>query len=1343
MATRNGRARRRRWPWLALGVLALLAATYLLRASLVAPWLTARLASKLRAEQGLELSVGRVGGDWLSSLTLADVRVEQLDGSLLLAVRECAVRFSLLGLATDGLAGVEQVSVSGLDLRYDPERRAAREPSAREPVAFAWPERWPALRLEDARVALSLGGERSLELEGVVLESSDGERWVARAARAAFASPETRWPAAACALAGRFAAGRLELSQLELDGRSVLRRGLLDLREIAARKLAWDVALTPAFGELASSGSLVADQLAAGLTLANGEGSALRALFPPLARQVWSGTLDAEARIDARLVAGGELEIAVRAAARDGDVLGQRFERLATELVVTRTGVALSRLDVRRGADRVVAHDLIVPFDLDAGGIRGRIELDTADVPGLVGKPELGADVPTHQVHLAATVTGTGVVIDGGRVTTASGVLELDAGKVTLGATRERWLADAQVELSGRADFADLSELGGALGREGWCGSARGRFELRGGLESPEGLLDLEGGNVEIEGRSFGDVQVSARVDRELVRVSRAMARGAWGELELAGELNHRTRRLAGVSVDARLVLPVPWVPPFARAGEVEVSARLDGALDAPHAEFVLSARGVDLGASRIEGLDARGVWQGTSVRFDHLAARAFGLQVVATGELSSLDWRAPYLLVLESLHAEREGRSLDLITPVDLRLGEGSLDFDHAHLAGDAGRWIAACHVSRESLALELELVELSPLGLLDPFLPAGVDLDGLRGKLQLLREGERLTCAVDLTVERARLQPDGRQYSLVARGLYDDHRLALERLELAEGERRVLSLSGTAPLDPFGDSPFAPGELELQARLAIQHFEELPERLRPPGAEPRGQLEADLDLAGTWRAPRGRLALRACELELDGVGALAGRRIGPCEIDLELEFDERVRLRRCSIVDPGRARAELAGEVDFAPRVLDWLESGPPLAADVGLDLVASAAIDDLSFLRRIVPELGRVGGRAAAELAIGASLAAPTWSGGLRIADGELRFESDLPKLANLAAEIEFRGYVARVRSLSGTLGSGPFQASGTVELSKPEPHFDLRLDGQEILLARAEDLRLRADAKLSVVGPPGRLRIGGELNLRDGRYTKNFELLDRFSGRSPSSRPTTRRGFVLPSIARGPFAQAEFAVEVRAAESLRVYNNVLRASLRPSLRLRGTGAAPLLSGSIFLESARINLPTSTLRIDSGTITLPEQVPIVPTLKLRGETRVAGYDVAVSLDGPYDDPIVFSSTPPLSQAELVVLLLTGQPPADSFAANSGRAAQTFAVYLGQDVIARWFGDEEGESLVERFEWQQGREMTESGGQTMQVSLRLTADEDEARRVIYLRGEKDVYDRVNFGVKFLFRLR
>jgi translocation and assembly module TamB len=373
------------------------------------------------------------------------------------------------------------------------------------------------------------------------------------------------------------------------------------------------------------------------------------------------------------------------------------------------------------------------------------------------------------------------------------------------------------------------------------------------------------------------------------------------------------------------------------------------------------------------------------------------------------------------------------------------------------------------------------------------------------------------------------------------------------------------------------------------------------------------------------------------------------------------------------------------------------------------------------------------------------APRFDGVLGIQDGELRLVADVPTLSGLQARIVFSGDDARLEQLEGELGAGSFAITGEVRGLMHDPTLDLGFRGRSILVTRREGLRVRADADLAIDGPLSALVVRGEMRVRDGRYTTNFDILDRLRGEDRNRATDEVAGFDLPSIRRGPLASAEFDVVVRSEEPFRVANNILRTGLRPDLRLRGTGANPELYGEVFVDPGRLFLPAGTMYLKGGAITLPRDSPIVPRLELTGEARMAGYDIRLRVSGPYDHPIVtLSSTPQLTNSDLTLLVITGRLPQSTGVASQQDTAQNVAVYFGQDLISRWLTndeDEDSESLLERIEWQQGQEVTQNGGRTASVGVRLSTGDPTARRAIYLRGEKDVYDRINYGVRVLFR--
>lgn len=82
--------------------------------------------------------------------------------------------------------------------------------------------------------------------------------------------------------------------------------------------------------------------------------------------------------------------------------------------------------------------------------------------------------------------------------------------------------------------------------------------------------------------------------------------------------------------------------------------------------------------------------------------------------------------------------------------------------------------------------------------------------------------------------------------------------------------------------------------------------------------------------------------------------------------------------------------------------------------------------------------------------------------------------------------------------------------------------------------------------------------------------------------------------------------------------------------------------------------------------------------------------------------------------------------------------------ATYLGRTMLGRVLGEEStesGESILDRFDLVLGQAVTRKGEETIEASFRLRDNLLGERDTLYLRGEKDIYDAYNLGVRIVFR--
>jgi translocation and assembly module TamB len=167
---------------------------------------------------------------------------------------------------------------------------------------------------------------------------------------------------------------------------------------------------------------------------------------------------------------------------------------------------------------------------------------------------------------------------------------------------------------------------------------------------------------------------------------------------------------------------------------------------------------------------------------------------------------------------------------------------------------------------------------------------------------------------------------------------------------------------------------------------------------------------------------------------------------------------------------------------------------------------------------------------------------------------------------------------------------------------------------------------------------------------------------------------------------------------------------------------------------------------MEVVSGVLQFGSGEPLRPDMTLTSEMSVARYDVRATATGTLDElEITLSSTPPLPQDDLWVLVLTGQAPTDRWQDRSSQAMESLAVFLARDTLVRWFtdGPGDGEGLLDRFEIDVGAQPSQTGQTTGRVLFYLKPRSRRATRETYLSAEIDQYDRVNYALGIVFRPR
>ena len=556
---------------------------------------------------------------------------------------------------------------------------------------------------------------------------------------------------------------------------------------------------------------------------------------------------------------------------------------------------------------------------------------------------------------------------------------------------------------------------------------------------------------------------------------------------------------------------------------------------------------------------------------------------------------------------------------------------------------------------------------------------------------------------------------------------------------ERNQLSLTGFLPYDPMAEEPLLDGELVLEGHIDFPALEDIGFLLEPLGIG-RGSVAMDLDLTGSWKQPVGHVLLQVEGLEPPD--KMREYVESPVNITVDLAAQRDSIVLKSASLESVEYSAKANGSWQHGLTVRELLQNyKAELKGEVSAD--ATVKLKDLNFLRKKLPWIRRLEGDMQGEIHLAGPISKPSMKGTFSVKDGEVSHTFNFPKLSEVNLQGEFDGHSISIKNMQAEVGGSPANLNGRINRDKETVDVSLQIEGKNVLLFRNNDMRLRGDVQLDISGPLERLVVKGTTGLTGGYYTRNIDFLGMIGS---SSAPVSEGVSFLFSFPDPPLKNAILDIRITTIEPFRIRNNLIRGVLRPELSLKGTGELPFLVGTVYIDPSRVILPSGRLQVQSGLLRFLEREPDRPQLDLLAQSKVLGYDINVVTRGPIDDPVItLSSSPSLPNDELLLLLLTGQPPKDTAVGGAQNKGSTnVMVYLGRDFLNKWLEEEPGasdESILDRFELDFGRNITKSGEQTVEATFRLSEYTTGRGKMYYLTAEKDKYDAYNYGMRLVFR--
>ncbi|HEV8198550.1 MAG TPA: translocation/assembly module TamB domain-containing protein [Candidatus Polarisedimenticolia bacterium] len=464
-------------------------------------------------------------------------------------------------------------------------------------------------------------------------------------------------------------------------------------------------------------------------------------------------------------------------------------------------------------------------------------------------------------------------------------------------------------------------------------------------------------------------------------------------------------------------------------------------------------------------------------------------------------------------------------------------------------------------------------------------------------------------------------------------------------------------------------------------------------------GLPERHVTLSGKVEAREGvpaELAIEASDLRLRGVDIdptfpqdigfnLTGRvdLRGPLAQPQTLEADGRFDRVRLEVAEayaaneaPIGARLR-AGRLHVDPAVLSGPGTRIEVSGEAGIDPKQPVEVDlngrfDLPLLRTFVRGLLAEGTGE-----IGLKIRGPRddldFSGSLKVDAPHVRYPGLPFPIDDVVERVTFDGFSAVIDSLNFRAGGGTVIGTGEMLLGKAGASrglasilaADVRLSGHGVSAEFPEGFRSVSDPDLHLVYDPTGLLLEGTVDFVRAVYSRDFKIESTLlSGRA-------RSPFSFGSPPE-PVAGMKLDLTLRAPEELWLRNDFGRIEGEANLHIGGTAADPSILGRVTaLEGSTIDFNRVRYHVQSGTIDFSDPNVIDPLFDLNAETTVADYGISLRVEGTVESfRYELTSDPPLSEPDIVSVLLTGRPVSTLGSTSSAISPESVSAYLAGQI-------------------------------------------------------------------------
>ena len=629
--------------------------------------------------------------------------------------------------------------------------------------------------------------------------------------------------------------------------------------------------------------------------------------------------------------------------------------------------------------------------------------------------------------------------------------------------------------------------------------------------------------------------------------------------------------------------------------------------------------------------------------------------------------------------------RTVTLAAPTTIRWADESFSVSAFELRAEST--LVSGRVSAEAGRIDGS-IDISQLELAVPLAIVAPDLtDSARGTISMSAGIAGTTTLPEIRLEAtsSNLRIAGQEADIAVSARQSEGSISVETFRIALPEIGRAEAIGVLPLAVGTNGIIRAEEAGSRLRATVDVLD--PARFMPTafekllrGASASANLTVDtsgVELEGSL-GPVEPAALPT----IAGIDPFTSIEVGMGVEDAEESMPVSLRVTGRSASGDRSHIVEVSGRL-FEPSQSEWIRR----LGDVEIEARGSASIP-LAEIDHLLPGPTLFGGELAAEIGLSGTLSAPRADGTVRIREATLKPADGVPTIGGITGMIRLDNDGIVIDEIVAVSGGGDFSLSGELRRVEESIGGTVSLTGRGVLLARSRGLSARGDVAVSLELENGGARLTGRVDATSVDYTRPVQL---FSFGTSAAAPTP--DFELFQLEGAWARDVTLDVRLVADGTARVDNNLYNGALSADVTLGGTAAVPRPNGRIFGSGGTVFLPTTMLNVRQIEVLFPPGAAFRPEIFMEGRSSIRGYDMVVTADGTIPDVEVdIVSSPPLPTDEAIVLLATGQRPAElDFTSDASGTLTAVGTMLGRTLYAEVYQSlpDESRQFLERMDF------------------------------------------------------